>query len=55
MGDEPASGDTDEVPCRRDGNLLNVTGSALTVEADKFSETARQGIEKAGGSVIIRG
>jgi large subunit ribosomal protein L15 len=27
----------------------------LTVEADKFSETARQGIEKAGGSVIIRG
>jgi len=27
----------------------------LTVEADKISETARQGIEKAGGSVIIRG
>jgi large subunit ribosomal protein L15 len=27
----------------------------LTVEADKFSETARQGIEKAGGSVVIRG
>jgi large subunit ribosomal protein L15 len=27
----------------------------LTVEADKFSETARRGIEKAGGSVIIRG
>ena len=27
----------------------------LTVEADKFSETARQGIENAGGSVIIRG
>jgi large subunit ribosomal protein L15 len=27
----------------------------LIVEADKFSETARQGIEKAGGSVIIRG
>ena len=27
----------------------------LTVEADKFSETARQGIERAGGSVIIRG
>ena len=27
----------------------------LTVEADKFSETARQGIDKAGGSVIIRG
>jgi large subunit ribosomal protein L15 len=26
----------------------------LTVEADKFSETARQGIEKAGGSVVIR-
>jgi large subunit ribosomal protein L15 len=27
----------------------------LTVEADKFSEAARLGIEKAGGSVIIRG
>jgi large subunit ribosomal protein L15 len=27
----------------------------LTVEADKFSEAARQGIEKAGGSVVIRG
>ena len=27
----------------------------LTVEADKFSETARQGIEKAGGTVVIRG
>jgi large subunit ribosomal protein L15 len=27
----------------------------LKVEADKFSESARQGIEKAGGSVIIRG
>jgi large subunit ribosomal protein L15 len=27
----------------------------LTVEADKFSESARQGIEKAGGTVIIRG
>ena len=27
----------------------------LTVEADKFSETARHGIEKAGGSVVIRG
>ena len=27
----------------------------LTVEADKFSETARQGIEKAGGSVVVRG
>jgi large subunit ribosomal protein L15 len=27
----------------------------LTVEADKFSGTARQGIEKAGGSVVIRG
>jgi large subunit ribosomal protein L15 len=27
----------------------------LTVEADKFSETARQGIEKAGGSAVIRG
>ena len=27
----------------------------LTVEADKFSETARQGIEKAGGSLVIRG
>ena len=27
----------------------------LTVEADKVSETARQGIEKAGGTVIIRG
>lgn len=27
----------------------------LTVEADKFSEIARQGIEKAGGSVVIRG
>ncbi|MBV8532513.1 MAG: 50S ribosomal protein L15 [Verrucomicrobia bacterium] len=26
----------------------------LTVEADKFSETARQGIEKAGGAVVIR-
>ena len=26
----------------------------LVVEADKFSETARQGIEKAGGSVVIR-
>jgi large subunit ribosomal protein L15 len=26
----------------------------LTVEADKFSETARQGIEKAGGSAVIR-
>jgi large subunit ribosomal protein L15 len=26
----------------------------LTVEADKFSETARQGIEKAGGTVVIR-
>jgi large subunit ribosomal protein L15 len=27
----------------------------LTVEADKFSETARQRIEKAGGSAVIRG
>ena len=27
----------------------------LTVEADKFSETARQGIEKVGGTVVIRG
>jgi large subunit ribosomal protein L15 len=27
----------------------------LTVEADKFSETARQSIEKAGGTVVIRG
>jgi large subunit ribosomal protein L15 len=27
----------------------------LTVEADKFSEAARQGIEKAGGSAVIRG
>jgi large subunit ribosomal protein L15 len=27
----------------------------LTVKADKFSETARQGIEKAGGTVVIRG
>jgi large subunit ribosomal protein L15 len=27
----------------------------LTVEADKFSESARQGIEKAGGSVVVRG
>jgi large subunit ribosomal protein L15 len=27
----------------------------LTVEADKFSETARQRIEKAGGTVVIRG
>lgn len=27
----------------------------LTVEAEKFSEGARQGIEKAGGSVIVRG
>jgi large subunit ribosomal protein L15 len=27
----------------------------LTVEAEKFSETARRGIEKAGGSVVIRG
>ena len=27
----------------------------LTVEADKFSEAARLGIEKAGGSAVIRG
>ena len=27
----------------------------LTVEADKFSQAARQGIEKAGGSAVIRG
>ena len=27
----------------------------LTVEADKFSETARQAIEKVGGTVVIRG
>jgi large subunit ribosomal protein L15 len=27
----------------------------LTVEADKFSETARQAIEKIGGSVVVRG
>jgi large subunit ribosomal protein L15 len=27
----------------------------LTVEADKFSETARLGIEKAGGTAVIRG
>jgi large subunit ribosomal protein L15 len=27
----------------------------LTVEADKFSETARRGIEKAGGTAVIRG
>jgi large subunit ribosomal protein L15 len=27
----------------------------LTVEADKFSETARQAIEKNGGSVVVRG
>ena len=27
----------------------------LTVEADKFSESARQSIEKAGGTVVIRG
>ena len=27
----------------------------LTVEADKFSDTARQRIEKVGGSVVIRG
>src|SRR5438094_6830556 len=27
----------------------------LKVEADKFSEGARRGIEKAGGSVVIRG
>jgi large subunit ribosomal protein L15 len=27
----------------------------LTVEAEKFSETARLGIEKAGGTVVIRG
>jgi large subunit ribosomal protein L15 len=26
----------------------------LTVEADRFSESARHGIEKAGGSVIVR-
>lgn len=26
----------------------------LTVEADKFSEAARQAIEKAGGSAIVR-
>jgi large subunit ribosomal protein L15 len=26
----------------------------LTVEADKFSETARQKIEQAGGSVVLR-
>jgi large subunit ribosomal protein L15 len=26
----------------------------LTVEADKFSEAARQGIERAGGSAVIR-
>lgn len=28
---------------------------SLTVEADKFSEAARQRIEQAGGSVIVRG
>jgi large subunit ribosomal protein L15 len=27
----------------------------LTVEADKFSETARHAIEKNGGSVVVRG
>jgi large subunit ribosomal protein L15 len=27
----------------------------LTVEADKFSETARKAIEKSGGSVVVRG
>jgi large subunit ribosomal protein L15 len=27
----------------------------LTVEADKFSETARRAIEKNGGSVVVRG
>ncbi|MBV9129107.1 MAG: 50S ribosomal protein L15 [Verrucomicrobia bacterium] len=27
----------------------------LTVEADKFSKTGQQGIENAGGTVIIRG
>jgi large subunit ribosomal protein L15 len=27
----------------------------LTVEADKFSATARQAIEKNGGSVVVRG
>jgi large subunit ribosomal protein L15 len=27
----------------------------LTVEANKFSQSARQGIEKAGGSVVVRG
>jgi large subunit ribosomal protein L15 len=27
----------------------------LTVEANKFSESARHGIEKAGGSVVVRG
>lgn len=26
----------------------------LTVEADKFSEAARQAIEKAGGSAVVR-
>jgi len=26
----------------------------LTVEADKFSESARQKIEQAGGSVVVR-
>ena len=28
---------------------------SLTVEADKFSEAARQRIEQAGGSVVVRG
>lgn len=32
-----------------------VLSRKLTVEADKFSEAARQGIEKAGGSAVIRG
>jgi large subunit ribosomal protein L15 len=27
----------------------------LIIEADKFSDAARQGIEKAGGSAVIRG
>jgi large subunit ribosomal protein L15 len=26
----------------------------LTIEADKFSEAARQKIEQAGGSVVLR-
>jgi large subunit ribosomal protein L15 len=32
-----------------------VLSRKLTIEADKFSEAARQGIEKAGGSAVIRG